>query len=174
MRASSPCYPRAHEGRRRSRAGGTMPLALEHGPRRREGITVGSEESKVIVQRLYDNLFNRVHLALADELIAADCVYHAAPPGTPGGPDGIRRLITLWRASVADHRHIIEDLIAEDDKVAVRLTLSGTRTGRSGNSPLAGRRVIQAQVHILRLAGGQIAEYWAVPDDLSLLRWLDE
>lgn len=129
-----------------------------------------TEENKAIVQRLNDNLFNRRHLALADELIAADCLHHTAPPGTPRGPEGMRRVIAIWRASWPDRRHTIEDVIAEGDIVAVRLTVSGTTTGRPRAGAPQGRRATQVEVHILRLAGGQITDYWAVPGQFGPAR----
>jgi predicted ester cyclase len=128
------------------------------------------DENKALVQRLYDDLFNRGRLRLADQLIAPDFVNHVVPPGTPQGPDGVRHIITMLRSACPDSRYVIEDLIAEDDKVAARVTFSGTHAGVFQGLPPTGQRVLQEQIHILRIAGERGAELWAAWDNLALLR----
>ncbi len=128
--------------------------------------------NKAVVQRLYDDLFNRARLAVADELVAADYRSHAAPPGTPAGPDGLRQAVALLRAAFPDGRYVMEDLIGEDDRVAARLVFRGTHRGPYRGIPPTGRRVVQAQLHLLRLAAGQVAEHWALREDLALLEQL--
>ncbi len=130
------------------------------------------DANKAVIQRFYDDLFNRARLAVADELVAVDCRSHAAPPGTPAGPDGMRQAVALLRAAFPDGRYVIEDLIGEDDRLAARLVFRGTHHGPYRGIPATGRRVVQAQVHVLRLAGGQVVEHWAVRDDLGLLHQL--
>jgi predicted ester cyclase len=127
------------------------------------------DANKAVTQRFYDDLFNRARLAVADELVAVDCRSHAAPPGTPVGPDGMRQAVALLRAAFPDCRYVIEDLIGEDDRMAVRLVFRGTHLGLYRGIPATGRQVVQVQMHVLRLAGGQVAEHWAVRDDLGLL-----
>ena len=127
------------------------------------------DANKAVVQRLYNDLFNRGRLAVADELVAADCISHAAPPGVPDGPAGMRHVATLLRAAFPDGRLVLEDLIGEDERVAARLVFRGTHQGHFWGIAPTGRRVVQAQMHFLRLVGGQIAEHWAVRDDLALL-----
>ncbi len=132
------------------------------------------DENKALAQRLYDDLFNRTQLALADALVTADFVDHAAPPGAPAGPVGLRQAIALLRDAFPDSRHMIEDLIADEDRVAVRVTLMGTHAGPFRGIAPTGRRIAQAQIHILRVVGGKVVERWAVQDDLGMLRQLGQ
>ena len=127
------------------------------------------DANKAVVQRLYDDLFNRGRLAVADELVAADCINYTALPGTPTGPEGLRQAVALLRAAFPDGRLVLEDLIGEDERVAARLVFRGTHQGQSWGIAPTGRRVVQAQMHFLRLVGGQIVEHWVVRDDLGLL-----
>lgn len=130
------------------------------------------DANKVVVQRLYDDLFNRARLGVADELVAVGCISHAAPLGTPVGPDGLRQAVALLRAAFPDGRYVIEDLVGEDDRMAARLLFQGTHRGPFRGLVPTGRRVTQAQVHLLRLAEGRVAEHWALRDDLGLLEQL--
>jgi predicted ester cyclase len=69
----------------------------------------------------------------------------------------------------------IDDIIAEGDKVAVRMTVSGTRTDTLRGIPhrQTGKRFsVDYYVHWFRLAEGKVAELWAGRDDLSRLQQL--
>ena len=57
--------------------------------------------------------------------------------------------LTALRAAFPDGRHMIEDLIGEEDAVVARLTFAGTHRGPYCGVAPTGRRVAQAQVHIL-------------------------
>ncbi len=130
------------------------------------------DENKALAQRLYDDLFNRGYPAAAVELVSAGFVDHEAPPGTPCGPEAARLAAARLRAAFPDGRHVIEDLVGEEDRVVVRLTFGGTHKGAYQGVAATGRRVTQAQIHILRIAEGQVAELWAIRDDLGLLTQL--
>ena len=74
-------------------------------------------------------MFNKGNLAIADELIAPDFLYHEAPPGSNRGPESMRQLITMLHTAFPDLYYTIEELMAEGDMVACRLTMSGTHQG---------------------------------------------
>jgi predicted ester cyclase len=99
---------------------------------------VSSEENKAVVRRLYEEVFNGGNLDLADDLVAPDGVNHAAPPGGPAGPVGVRRIVGMLRAAFPDDRHEIEDMLAEGDRVAVRITHTGTHEGVFRGAPPRG------------------------------------
>jgi predicted ester cyclase len=66
----------------------------------------------------------------------------------------------------------VEDVIAEGDKVVVRLTESGTMSGSfMGMSPTGKSFTIPA-VQICRLVEGKLAEMWGLPDSGSQMRQL--
>lgn len=130
------------------------------------------EDNKLLALRLYEDLYNRRRLALADELVAPECIHHAAPDPTPPGPAGRRQFVTALGAAFPDHRHVVMALVAEEDQVGAQLAFSGTHNGTFRGLAPTGRRCVQEQVHILRIADGRIVEWWAIADDLELLRQL--
>lgn len=132
------------------------------------------EENKTTVQRAFEDLFNHGRLAVADEVVSAAFVTHAAPPGTPRGPEGLRELVTLLRTAFPDARIVIEDLIAEGERMCARTTLRGTHRGQFLGIAPTGRRVIQEQMHIVRFVGGKAVEHRSLSDDLGLLRQLGQ
>ena len=79
-------------------------------------------------------------------------------------------IVTLFRAAFPDQQWLIEDLIAEGDRVVARSTMTGTHTGDFFGIPASGKSVRMSGVHIVRIQDGRIAEHWGNNDDLGLMR----
>lgn len=135
---------------------------------------MSTEENKAIVVQLYEEIFNKGDLNLVDKLIAPNAVNHdpALPPGVPGGSEGLKSVVTMLRSAFPDDQHTIEDLIAEGDKVVVRLTHRGTHKGNFLGLPPTGKHITQTSIHIFRFADGKLLEAWANRDDLGLMQQL--
>jgi steroid delta-isomerase-like uncharacterized protein len=131
-----------------------------------------TEELKARARRLPDELLTQGDLAVADELLAPDCLHHAPGPLAPG-VEGVKRWVRTLRRSFPDLRAIVEDEVVEGDTVVQRLTLSGTHAGEFLGIPPTGKRVTCQLIAIQRLdLGGKVAEHWALWDQLGLLRQL--
>ncbi|WP_265576262.1 ester cyclase [Gloeocapsopsis crepidinum] len=66
-------------------------------------------------------------------------------------------------------------MIAEDDKVVMRCTLTGTHNGQFPEFlavSSTNRAICQQQIHILRVRDRQLVEYWVIRDDLAVMRQL--
>ena len=132
-----------------------------------------TDELKVRARRLADELLTQGDLAVADELLAPDCVHHAPAPLAPG-VEGVKHWVRALRRAFPDLRAIVEDEIAEGDTVVQHLTLSSTHRGPFLGVPPTGRRVAWQLVAIQRLGrDGKVAEHWASWDQLGVLRQLD-
>lgn len=66
----------------------------------------------------------------------------------------------------------VEDVVAEGDRVAVRLTARGTHTGPLLGLPPTGKSVSFGGMEVFRVADGLIVESWGQFDALGLLRQL--
>ena len=132
------------------------------------------EVNKAIVIQLYEEVFNKGDLDLADKLVAPNAVNHdpAAPPNIPSGALGVKAVVTMLRSAFPDDHHTIEDLVAEGDKVVVRLTHSGTHQGSLLDLAPTGKQINNTSIHIFRIASGKIVEVWANRDDLGVLQQL--
>ena len=132
-----------------------------------------TEENKAQFRRMYEEGFNQGILDVTDELIAPECINHEAPPGVNNrGPESLRMVITMLRAAFPDLRFAIEELIAEGDIVAGRLTMNGTHQGALMGMPPTGRAVRQNHMHFARLLDGKAIEHWGVRDDVGMMRQL--
>jgi predicted ester cyclase len=82
---------------------------------------------------------------------------------------GLHQMLTT---AFPDLQVRIDDLIAEDDKVAARLTFSGTHQGPFRDFAPTGRPVSFGAIRIYQLAGGKVTGSWAYQDSLSLVQQL--
>jgi steroid delta-isomerase-like uncharacterized protein len=128
-----------------------------------------SEANKAIALRFYEEIWNNGNFDAADELVAADYVRHDLRPGeAPPGPAGQKAVAAKFRAAFPDVRMDVEALVAENDLVVARWTITGTHTGAWGEVAPTGRTVRFSGVNFFRIADGKIAEIWNVRDDLGL------
>ena len=72
----------------------------------------------------------------------------------------------------ADHRLNVEDVVAAEDKVAVRVTFRGTHVGELMGIPATGREVAITAIDIFRIEWGKTVELWSETDLLGLMRQL--
>ena len=99
---------------------------------------MSAEDNKAVIRRLIEEVYNEGNLDVVDELVAPDVFNHPAVPEHQHGIDGFKHVIEWVRATSSDVHYDIDDIIAEGDKVAVRMTHSGTHTGSvRGIPPLA-------------------------------------
>ena len=131
------------------------------------------ETNKALLRRTYEEWFNQGNLTNVDELIAPECINHEVPPGMNNrGPESIRQVVMMLRSAFPDLHFTIEELVAEGDTVAARVTLSGTHLGPFMGMAPTGRSVRQAQMHFVRFRDGKGIEHRAVRDDLGMMQQL--
>ena len=83
-----------------------------------------SEDLKAIGHQLAE-LWNTGNLSIADEIFANDFVNH--DPSRPEVTDieGYKKYLTETRSGMPDSKVDIEDMVAEEEKLASRYTVSG-------------------------------------------------
>ena len=129
------------------------------------------DTNKEIVRRFIKEVFEDLNADAVDELVADDFVSH-----TWGLQDdakqALKKVAAGMGAALSDIKFEIEDLIAEHDRVAVRLTSSATQTGEFHGLPASGRRYSIGEIHIFRIVEGHIVEHWHQYDLTGLMRQL--
>jgi steroid delta-isomerase-like uncharacterized protein len=82
---------------------------------------------------------------------------------------GLKSFYTaLWRG-FPDLKIAIDDLVGEGEKVAWRITASGTHDGPFQGVPAIGKRVTFGAHYTFRFEDGKIVERWSTLDRLALL-----
>src|ERR1041385_1511962 len=129
------------------------------------------EENKQIVRR-YQEIYNSNDLEALSEVVSEDLLTPKIMPGIPTGIEGAKVAHQIMLAGFPDYQTVIDDLIAEGDKVVARITMSGTHTGNFMGIPATGTRVVFTGIYIARIADGKIVEHWGEEDGVSLLAQL--
>jgi steroid delta-isomerase-like uncharacterized protein len=129
---------------------------------------MSAQENKAIIRRLVE-AFNNQELDILDELFTEDYIDHEPFPDQVPGPVGVKHANGLFYQAFPDIIETIDDMIAEDDRVVVRWTCSGTHEGLFTIIPPTGKHVQVTGIEIYRLVDGKIAENWHNTDALGLL-----
>ena len=125
-------------------------------------------ENKALARRFFQEVWNDKREAAIDEFIAEHAAGNDADFGA--GREGFREQWRKWHAAFPDLHFEIEDVIAEDDKVLARWTLTGTHRGEFMGVPASGRSVRVSGMSLDIIKDGQIDSGFDGWDALGLRR----
>jgi steroid delta-isomerase-like uncharacterized protein len=135
---------------------------------------MSSESNKAMVRRYFEEVLDKRKLDILDQIVATDCVIHRPEVGEPiRGLEAFRRTLERILEVYSEFKTTIHDLIAEEDRVACRLSHRAVNrsewTSRLGTHPVAGKTVSWPAIAIFRIRDGKIAEEWVSRDELGML-----
>ena len=98
---------------------------------------------------------------------------HGAPTGLSPGVAGFKAFIAMLTGAFPDLHIDVHDAFGEGDRVAARITVSGTHRGvLMGSIQPSGKHAVWDGIDIFRFEGGLIVERWNSRDLLGLMRQL--
>ena len=100
---------------------------------------MGIEENKEVVRRYFEELFNKGNFSVLEEIISPEYIVPQLPDSK--GIGGGRFIPTLLRAGFPDIHITVDDIVAERDTVATRISLTGTHTGQYVDLAPTGKKV---------------------------------
>ena len=133
---------------------------------------MSTEDNKALMRRFLEEVFNKQNQAAIDEFIAPNHVDHTLPPFLPTTPEGTKRAIGIFLTAFPDVHLVVEDMIAEGDKVVTRYTSRGTQKGAFMGIPPTGKQMTVSSIIIARFADGKIVEEWGLDDQVGMLQQL--
>ena len=131
------------------------------------------EENKALLQRWFEEVWNQGRADAIDEMFDENGIAHGLSddPGNPlKGPGNFRPFHTVFREAFPNMMIVVDDMIAEGDKVAARCSIRAQHEGH-----FLGREATQSPVDftgiaIVRIANGKIVEAWNNFDFMTLHR----
>ena len=130
------------------------------------------DDNKAIIRRYLEEAWNHRNLGIFDELAAPNYARYLSGQTSPLDREGAKQRISSFHQALPDLHLTIDDLLAEGDRVAFRITISGTQHDTLMGVAPTGRRVTFSAIDITRLAGGKIVEHWGQMDVFGLLQQL--
>ena len=68
----------------------------------------------------------------------------------------------------------LDEFVAEDDRVFLRSTMTGTHDGEFRGIPATGRHIAVESAEVFRIADGKFVGYWCMVDAAGVMRQLTE
>src|SRR5512132_826147 len=129
---------------------------------------VGLEQNKALVRRWIEEGFNKRDVRIADALFVQGFIAN----GQKIGREGLKHSMTRHLTAFPDLRVVINEIIAEGDKVVIWYTVQGTQKGEFDGVPATGKQVNWVGADLFHIVAGKIVEARFVDDSLGRLRQL--
>lgn len=130
-----------------------------------------SEENGKFIRRWFEEVWNKGREEAIDEMFAADGVAHglSGADGEPlRGAADFKPFFHAFREAFPDVEVIVEDTVAEGDKVAARCTVRGKHRGDTLGYAATHLPTEFTGICIVRLSDGKIVEAWNNFDFMSM------
>lgn len=136
------------------------------------------ETNKVLVQRVFNEGFNRGDLSVVDELVASTGCDHQHPD-VENFTQHLKAVIAAMREAMPDLHFEISQIIGEGEWVALHSVMSGTNSGPMAaplipengppSIPATGRSIRVPHMHMIKMEGGKGVELFHLMDTMSML-----
>ena len=136
------------------------------------------QSNKALVRRAVEEIWNKGHLHVAEELTHPDYVGHMPGGQEIHGLEGVKKAIQGFRASFTDVRLHIESQVCEGNEVITQLMMEGTNNGplrtTDGTTDLhpTGKRVGGRGVSRIRIEDDKVIEEWVTWDEQTAMTTL--
>ena len=127
---------------------------------------MSAEQNKAIARKVYE-IISTGDFGRAEEIVDREAPDNELRPNDPPA-----KLIDTFKETFLDAREgfpdlsvTIEDVMAEGDRVAARVTMRGTHHGEFQGIAPTGRQVEVRAIDMFRIEDGRIVEHWGHADD---------
>jgi steroid delta-isomerase-like uncharacterized protein len=133
---------------------------------------MSTEENKQLLQRYIAEVWGNGNLEALRDFLAPGYRRHVSPTLPPLSLEEQIQRLTGFRTAFPDITLTVEEVVAEDDRIAFRSTITGTHHGELAGLPPTGRRIRVGLVDIIRVEDGRFAEQWGGPNMADMFRQL--
>lgn len=130
------------------------------------------DERKRLARRIPEEIASEGALGVVDELFAEDVVARISPLGAAEGRDAFRALPQRMRGAFPDQEATVDQIVAANEPVAMRVPLSGTHRGTFVDVKPTGESFEFDHAISVRFVGDEIGELWGQLDVFELRRQL--
>jgi predicted ester cyclase/shikimate kinase len=134
-----------------------------------DGAAVDTEKNKELIRRWID-FSNAGLVGSLDDFVVGDYIGHLG--AVTMDRNELERLERAFCRAFPDAHHVVEDLIAEGDRVVLRTTARATHRAEFEGIAQTDRAVEFTGLVVYRIRDGRIAEAWGEVDFLRLIREL--
>ena len=125
---------------------------------------MSTQDNERIELLLIHDVCDKGELWRIDQLIGPEYVQHEHGRQVWTGREDVREGLGAWIAGVSHRRTDIEEIVATDDRVVVRVVWHGTHTGSLYGYAATGKEIAFTCINIYHLRDGKIVEGWEAWD----------
>ena len=130
-----------------------------------------TEQIRANVKSLIKEL-DKGNLNVIDEFFAPHVVIHMAPNPDMKGLEAYKQFVRGVRTAFPDLQILLEEIILEGDRSAMRYTARGTHKGEFMGMAATGKQVTWAGCEVMHWEGGKVVEGWWYADALGMMQQL--
>ena len=129
-----------------------------------------SSELNKLIARSYFESYNTGDINAVMKFIGSSYVLHPGGSGESMNSDERKRNEMVFFKCFSNIQAVVEDQIAENDKVANRIKMYCTHTGEYQGVPATGKRIAIPYIDITLFKAGKIIEEWVEYDAANILQ----
>jgi steroid delta-isomerase-like uncharacterized protein len=129
-----------------------------------------TKQDNLAALQKFGGAVNSGELELLRDVIASDVVDHDPAPDQGAGPEGYIRMFAAMRTSFPDLAIAVDQVLADEDKIAIAYTVTGTQKGEFLGIAPTGRKIRARGLQIARFRDGKMVERWGSSDQLGMLQ----
>lgn len=130
-----------------------------------------SKEANIATSKKMGEAINTGHLDELKDAFAPGVKDHDPAPDQGSGPEGFVKFFTEFRQAFPDLKIAVEEMVADEDKVAMAYTITGTQDGPFQGIPATGRKIKARGVQIAKFnSDGKITERWGSSDEAGIMQ----
>ena len=127
------------------------------------------EKNKEVVRRWFEEAWQREDVSAAvEDFFDPAYIAHSLHGDPVLGIEAVIRAVVTARSVFPDIRFLVQDQVAEGDKVVSRLIGRGTHLGELNGTAPTGKQIMRPGMVMFRLAEGKIVESWRYWDEKYL------
>ena len=130
-----------------------------------------SQEANIATTKKMGEAINHGHLEVLREVFAPGVTDHDPAPDQGKGPEGFIKFFTQFRTAFPDLKIAVEQMVADEDNVAVAYTITGTQDGAFQGIPATGKKIKARGVQIAKFnSDGKVVERWGSSDEAGIMQ----
>ena len=130
-----------------------------------------NEDLKNIIKSFYSEIINKGNLSIINTIMSESFIDHNIPPEAPNGIEGFIQFLRMVSTAFPDIQVTVQELIAENNMVVSRLSITGTQTGiLMGKIAPTNKKAVWTGIDIFKIENGKITDRWSQRDLLSMMK----
>lgn len=134
-----------------------------------------SDENKALIRRWFEEVWNKGREEAIDEMFAPAGIAHGLADDAGNalrGPQDFKPFFRKFRSAFPELEIVVEDIVAEGDKVAARCSVRGNHQSDSLGFAATGLSTEFTGITIVRIEDGRIVEAWNNFDFMTMFKQL--